>query len=238
MSFFLQPEPTLRGRARKVLTPGAGTSVRGKRKGMSVEDMRELAKSISTGSDSQELDFGMDDDDEGGQEEEELSDSPSHESDAPGNVESENPTPSTSTGKGRNKGKGKGKRTLTQLEKVLLMMLTRCILELNSMSFQRVAEAANPEEGLSYNAAMSKLDDQNRIMLDQVARFFISIGQKQRELKDDIRKQQTSLDVILKQLRDHDGLIKVSNKYVVTRYKLDNNYISDVTRQRSRWREH
>ena len=69
---------------------------------------------------------------------------------------------------------------------------------------------------MSYNAAMAKLDDQNRIMLDQVARFCISIGQKQREVRDDLRKQQMSLDVILKQLRDHDGLIKVilrSNSY-------------------------
>ena len=56
---------------------------------------------------------------------------------------------------------------------------------------------------------MNKLDDQNRIVLDQVARFCISIGQKQRDIRDDIRKQQTTLDVILKQLRDHDGLIKV-----------------------------
>ena len=66
---------------------------------------------------------------------------------------------------------------------------------------------------------MAKLDEQNRIVLDQVARFCISIGQKQRELKDAIRNQQTTLDVILKQLRDHDGLIKVQ----IFNKKLDTN---------------
>ena len=103
------------------MTPGTAplTGERRRKKiGMSIEDMRELARTISTGSDSQELDFGMAGDEE--EEDREESDSNSHESDAPETVETENPTPSTSrgAGKGQKAKKGKGRRTLTQLEKV------------------------------------------------------------------------------------------------------------------------
>ena len=87
--------------------------------GMTNEEMLELARSISTGSDDQEIDFNLD----AGQESDdsESPESPSRESDVPADVETDNPTPSTSKGQG--KGKGKGKRT--QLEKVYLIE-TRC----------------------------------------------------------------------------------------------------------------
>ena len=98
---------------------------------MTVADMRELARSISTGSDSQELDFGLDEEEPG--QDSDTPDSPSHESDAPENVESQEPTPSTSKGKGKGKGKGQKQRQLTQLEKVNLK-LTRLYRDNNSIS--------------------------------------------------------------------------------------------------------
>ena len=76
-------------------------------------------------------------------------------------------------------------------------------------SKQRVDNPKLPGEGLSYNAALSKMPEEGRVMLDQVARFCISLRNGQREMREDLKRQQENLNLILQQLRDHDGLMKV-----------------------------
>ena len=80
---------------------------------------------------------------------------------------------------------------------------------LNTISLQRIQQPKLPGEGLTYKAAIRQLEGTDRISLDQVARMYASLSDRQRTIKDMLKQQQRTLDLILGQLRDTDGMMKV-----------------------------